>query len=159
MLGFLGKEGNKASGEAVDTVAIIAVRSRGESTMVTVRFEGRIWRELTGFADEKGYVKREDLLSLLFAYGMSDREGVDMKKRHSEMAAIGGRYASMKFRAYELFADNCAMTIALAATLSENIKLRAEAQEKGLRQEKEEAWDSWGQEEIDGLYRRYVFAK
>jgi len=54
MLGFLGKEGNKASGEAVDTVAIIAVRSRGESTMVTVRFEGRIWRELTGFADEKG---------------------------------------------------------------------------------------------------------
>lgn len=159
MLKVFGNARNRKQPEDVDTIGILAVSNHGESVKLTVRFEGRTWKELSKFAKEKGYVKREELLALLFSYGVSEREGVDIEKRHSEMFALGGSYSAMKFQSYELFTDNRALTLALSSTLPENKKLRRLAEERGLIRPKKEEWDDWNQEAIDGYYKRYVFVR
>ena len=160
MLGIFGDgRRKKALDDDVDIVSVLGVKSHGKSVKLIARFEGKTWKELSKFAREKGYVKREELLSLLFSYGMSEREGVDIEKRHSEMFVIGGRYSAMKFQAYELITDNRALTMALSSTLPDNRRLRRLAQEKGLIPPKKEEWDGWNQEAIDSFYKRYVFGK
>lgn len=159
MLGIFGNGRDRKPAEGTDIISVLAVRNHSESVKLTARFEGKTWRELTKFGKEKGFVKREELLSLLFSYGVSDREGVDTEKRHSEMLVLGGKYSSMKFQAYELFTDNRALTLALSTMLPDNRRLRRLAEEKRLITEKEEEWDGWDQERVDGFYKKYVFIK
>lgn len=159
MLGILGKSRKRKPPEDLDTVSILGVRRREKSVRLIARFEGKTWKELSRFAREKGYVKREELLSILFSYGVSEREGVDIEKHHSEMFALGGKYSAMKFQAYELFTDNRALTLALSSTLPDNRRLRRLAEEQGLIPAKKEEWDDWSQEAIDGFYKRYLFVR
>ncbi|MDG7016551.1 MAG: hypothetical protein JRM82_04155 [Nitrososphaerota archaeon] len=159
MLGIFGNGRKNRPAEDVDTVSVLEVKNHGESVRLTAKFEGKTWKELLKFAKEKGYVKREELLSLLFSYGVSEREGVDIEKRHSEMFVLGGKYSSMKFQAYELFTDNRALTLKLSTMLPDNRKLRRLAEEEGLMTEKKEEWDGWDQEKVDGFYKKYVFIK
>lgn len=159
MLGIFGSGRKDRQAEDVDTVAVLEVNNHGESVRVTAKFEGKTWKDLLRFAKDKGYVKREELLSLLFSYGVSGREGVDMEKRHAEMFALGGRYSSMRFRAYELFTDNRILTLGLSSTLPDNKRLRRLAEEKGLTTGKEEEWDSWDREKVDSFYNKYVFVR
>ncbi|MDE1852772.1 MAG: hypothetical protein KGI38_03370 [Thaumarchaeota archaeon] len=159
MLGIFGNGRNKRPAEDVDTIGILGVANLGKSVKLTAKFEGKTWKQLSKFAREKGYVKREELLSLLFSYGVSGREGVDIEKRHSEIFALGGKYSSMKFQAYELFTDNRAHTMALSSMLPDNRRLRKLAVERGLAPTKKEEWDDWNQEAIDGFYKRYLFIR
>jgi hypothetical protein len=159
MLGVFGGGRKKESVEEVDNVSLLAVRSHENAIKIAAKFEGKTWMELSKFAREKGYVRREELLSLLFTYGVSEREGVDNKKRHSEMFTIGGKYASMKFEAYRLFNDNKALALKLSAMVPDNRRLRKDAAERGLILDRREEWDDWDQEVIDRFYRWYVFIK
>lgn len=159
MIGIRGKAPSGKQPQDIDRVEILGVERDGDSVMLTAKFEGMTWNKLKSFAAEKGYVKHEELLSLLFSYGLSPSEGVDIQKRHAESAALGARYSAMKFEAYRLFTDNRAMTIALSSMLSENKALRAQAHERGVLQGPDEVWDHWNTEEIDSLYMRYVFVR
>lgn len=159
MLGILGRPRKGEPPEDADTVSILGVRRHAKSVKLTVRFEGKTWKELSRFAREKGHVRREEFLSLLFSYGVSDREGIDIGKRRSEMFALGGSYSTVRFQAYELFTDNRALTLALSSTLSDNRRLRRLAEEQGLAPPKKEEWDDWSRATIDGFYQRYLFVR
>lgn len=159
MLGIFGNGRKTKLAEDVDTISVLSVRNHGESVELTAKFEGKTWKELSKFGREKGYVRREELLSLLFAYGVSQKEGVDIEKRHSEMFILGGKYSSMKFQAYELFADNRALTLKLSTMLPDNKRMRKQAEEKGLVPAKKEEWDGWDHDSIDSFYKKYVFVK
>ncbi|MDG6920927.1 MAG: hypothetical protein JRN59_05300 [Nitrososphaerota archaeon] len=141
----------------VDTHSIIEVGNSEESVKITARFEGKTWKEISSFARQMGYTAMKELLPILFSYGVTDEEGVDIEKRRSEMFALGGRYAAMKFESYQLFSDNRALSMALSTMLPENKKLRKLLAEKGLTPAKHEQWDDWAQDEIDSFYKKYVF--
>jgi hypothetical protein len=159
MLGIFDGGRKKEPVEKVDTVSVLAVGRHENEVKIAVKFEGKTWRELSKFAREKGYVRREELLSLLFTYGVSEKGGVDIRKRHSEMFALGGKYASMNFEAYGLFKDNMALTLKLSSMLPDNRRLRKAAAERGLVLDRKEEWDGWDQGVLDGFYQRYVFTK
>ena len=141
----------------VDTHSIIEVGNSEESIKITARFEGKTWEEISGFARRMGYTAMKELLPILFSYGVTNEEGVDIEKRRSEMFALGGRYAAMKFESYQLFSDNRALSMALSTMLPENKKLRKLVAEKGLAPAKHEQWDDWTQDKIDSFYQKYVF--
>jgi hypothetical protein len=145
--------------DEVRTVSLSLVRPRQGSVAVAARLDGETWKEVAKFAREKGYFRMNEILSLLFSYGVSDREGVDVKKRRSEMIELGRKYSAMRFRAHELFSDNQALTMALSTMLRDNRRLRKLAEEKGLIPAGKEEWDEWNEELLDGFYRRYVFVR
>jgi hypothetical protein len=153
--GGSGRDGPAVGGQ----VCILAVKGRGDSVIFTAEFEGGILHELTRFAREKGFSRIEELISLLFRYGVSEERGVEAEEQPSEVFLMGARYATMRFRAFELFAHNRALTIGLATALQENLRQRRLASERGLAPAKKEEWEGWNQEKVDGLYERYVFVR
>jgi len=159
MIKFLPRKRKKVVVEETDMVDVINVEKAKEVVKLTVKFDGKIWMELANFLKEKGFVRKGDGLSLLFAYGVSEREGIDIEKRRAEMIAIGSRHAVMKFKAFSLFDYNRALTIGLSVMLRENRRLREKAEEFGLISPIREAWDNWNQDVIDGFYKKYVFIR
>ena len=145
--------------EEVDTHAILAVSNSGDSVRITARFEGKTWEKVSNFARQMGYTAMKEVLPILFSYGVTEKEGVDIEKRRSEMFALGGKYAALKFEAYQFFTDNRALTMTLSWMLRENKRLRKLAEEKGLMASIGEEWDSWDQEKIDSFYKKYLFVK
>jgi len=145
--------------EEVDTHAILAVSNSGDSVRIAARFEGKTWEQVSNFARQMGYTVMKEVLPILFSYGVTEKEGVDIEKRRSEMFALGGKYAALKFEAYQIFADNRALTMTLSWMLRENKRLRKLAEEKGLMAAKGEEWDSWDQEKIDSFYKKYLFVR
>jgi hypothetical protein len=142
-----------------DTHSILGVSNFGDSVKIVARFEGETWKELSNFARQMGYSVMKELLPILFSYGVTDREGVDIEERRSEMFALGSKYAALKFEAYQLFADNRVLSMALSTMLPENRRLRKLAEERGLLPANTEEWDSWDQEKIDDFYEKYVFVR
>lgn len=144
--------------EEVDTHSILGISNTDKLVDVTARFEGRTWKEVSRFARQMGYTVMKELLPILFSYGVTDEEGVDIEKRRMELFSLGSKYAAMKFEAYQLFADNRALTMALSTMLPENKTLRKSAAEKGLVPAVHEEWDDWAQDTIDSFYKKYVFS-
>jgi len=157
-VGFLGVRERKPRTET-DTVNIRDRKTEDTTVKLTVEFEGKTWRELSDFMRSQGFIRESDGLSLLFEYGVSEREGIDIEKRHSEMMAISGRYSGMHFDAYTLFKRNQALVIALPAMLPDNRRLRKEAEERGLIPSRRETWDDWDHETVDGFQRKYVYVR
>jgi len=157
-MGFLSVRKRKPRTEAGE-VSILDKKTDATTVKLTVKFEGKTWEELSGFMHEKGFFKESDGLSLLFEYGVSEKEGIDIEKRHSEMMVISSRHSGMNFDAYTLFKRNQALAIALSVMLSDNRRLRKQAEERGLISSRRETWDDWDQAMVDGLRRRYVFGR
>lgn len=159
MIGFLQNRKKEVLAQEADVIEILEVKTTETAVRLIVRFGGKTWRELRDFVRQKGFVRAGDGLSLLLAYGLSEREGIDIEKRHAEMMAIGSRYAAMSFEAYTLFDRNRALTTALSVILPENRRLRREAEELGLIPASAEVWDSWDQQKVSDFYKRYVFVR
>jgi len=159
MIQVLGdKRGKRPVGD-VDMVSITSVIDNGDQVRIKASFKGGTWNKLTRFGREKGYTSMKELLPTLFAFGVTEREGVDIEKRRSEVFVLGGKYAAMKFEAYRRFADNRALTMALSSMLPENKRLRKLAAQKGLAVMKKEDWDDWDQGTIDSYYKKYLFIR
>jgi len=142
-----------------DVVNILDRKTNGTTVKLIVKFEGKTWNELSRFLNEKGCVRTGDGLSLLFDYGVSEREGIDIEKRHSEMMVVSSRHAGLHFDAYTLFKRNQALAIALPATLPDNRRLMRQAEERGLISPSREVWDDWDQATLEAFQRRYVFGR
>lgn len=158
MVGFPGVRKKTPQTEA-DIVSILDRKTDGTTVKLTVKFEGKTWKELSRFLNEKGFFRESDGLSLLFEYGVSEREGIDIEKRHSEMMVISSRHAGMHFDAYTLFKRNQTLAIALPAMLPDNRRLRKQAEERGLISSRKEVWDDWDQATVEGFQWRYVFGR
>lgn len=158
MLRVFSRTKGRQEAEERDTHSILAAVNSGDTVKITARFEGKTWKEISNFARQKGYTAK-DLLPVLFSYGVTEKEGVDVEKRRSEMFILSGKYSAMRFEAYQIFTDDRALTMALSTMLPENKKLRKLAEEMQLIQETKEEWDSWDQEKVDGFYKKYVFVK
>jgi hypothetical protein len=157
-MGFLSVRKRKPRTEA-DVVSILDRRTDGTTVKLVVKFEGKTWEELSSFMREQGFFREGDGLSLLFEYGVSEKEGIDIEKRHSEMMVISGRHSGMHFDAYTLFKRNQALAIALPVMLSDNRRLRKQAEERRLISSRRETWDDWDKETVNGFQRRYVFGR
>lgn len=150
-------QGKRRRGE-VDTHSILEVRVSEESVKITARFEGRTWQQVVDFARRMGYTDMKELIPILLSYGVSDEVGADIERRRPELYALGGKYAAMRFQAYQLFNDNRALAMALSTMLPENRRLRRLAAERGIIPQVQEKWDGWTQEDIDRFYQKYVYS-
>jgi hypothetical protein len=159
MLRVFGNRHRKRPADEIDMVRITSVNDNGDPVKIKASFKGKTLNEVTKFAREKGYTMMKELLPILFSYGVTEREGVDIEKRRLEVFVLGGKYAAMTFEAYQQFADNRALTMALSSMLPENKRLRELAEQKGLAVIKKEDWDDWNQEKIDSYYKKYVFVR
>ncbi|MDG6920475.1 MAG: hypothetical protein JRN59_03005 [Nitrososphaerota archaeon] len=142
----------------VDSHSILETRITEESVKITARFEGKTWQQIADFARRMGYTDMKELVSMLFSYGVSEVEGADVERRRPELYSLGGRYAAMKFEAYQQFTDNLALSMALSTMLPENRGLRKLAAERGLIPHRKEPWDNWTQEDIDGFLQKYIYS-
>ncbi|HUI85561.1 MAG TPA: hypothetical protein VLY21_00200 [Nitrososphaerales archaeon] len=156
-MGFFGNRRKRAPPAEADAAKVLDHRTSDSTVTVAAKFEGKIWRELSSFLKEKGVAKYSDGISLLFAYGVTEREGIDLEKRRSELMALGSRYAAMRFKTYTLFDQNRALSIALAVMLTENKELRRRAAERGLIPHTTEPWDGWTHETVSEFHGRYLF--
>lgn len=145
--------------EEPDVHEVLAVERSGDSVKITARFEGKSWRDISSFARGLGYIDAKEALPILFSYGVSEKKGVDIEKRRREIFAVSGSYAAMKFEAYQLFADNRALSMALSTMLPENKRLRELVRRKGLPVPDDEEWSRWDQGKVDSFHAKYVFPK
>lgn len=157
---FLGHgNGKKAESPPTDVLCILERVSDGDKMKLRVKLQGKVWEDVSNFMKNHGFYKAGEVLSLLFEYGVTEREGIDIEARRSEMMALGSRYAAMRFEASKLCSDNSAMTMALSMGLEENRRLRKEAEARGLIEPVTEPWDSWNGEQREYFYKRYLFAE
>jgi hypothetical protein len=64
----------------------------------------------------------------------------------------------MKFRAYEYFMENKAITMRLSFALSKNQSLKQELVEEGLQScISQDEWDNWNEARVNEFFRKYVF--
>ena len=155
---FLGRR-RKETPLQDDVVSILSTRADGGEVKLTVKLEGKTWEELSSFMKEHAFFKVGDVLSQLFAYGVTEREGIDVESRRMEMMALGTKYAALKFQAYTLFNDNRAITMALSIRLRENKNLRKKAEDSGLISPRREPWDDWSSGDLDYFYKRYLHGR
>ncbi len=155
---FFDKLKVKRETDEQDVHSILAIHNTGDSVKITVKLGGKSLKEISNFARQMGFMM-EDLLPILFSYGVSEKAGVDVEKRRSEMFAIVREYSVMRFEAHQIFNDNRALTMMLSTMLAENKRLRRLAEEKGLIPKKKEEWDSWDQEKIDIFFKKYVLVE
>jgi hypothetical protein len=115
------------------------------------------------FLDEKRLLW-EGGIGLLLAYGLSDEteDELEILRREKElnMFKLGQKYATMRFRSYEYYQENKALTMRLRLMLNENKSLKKTLEKENLSCEvHDNFWDDWGEEKIDDYYRKYVFGR
>ena len=140
--------------------ALEAIESR-EKARLKVAIPHEVAEKLEQFLKEKGLFERQGI-PLLIEYGLSDESEEELEKlkleKESQMHHMFGTYCNMKFRAYEYFMENKAITIRLSSLLSKNQSLKQKLVEEGLqRYLSQDEWDSWGEAKIGGFFRKYVF--
>jgi len=116
--------------------------------------------KLKKFLEEKGLPERQGIV-LLVNYGLSDESEEELDKlrleKESQMNHMYGTYCVMKFRAYEYFMENKALTIRLSSSLSKNQSLKKELAEEGLqRYLSQDEWDNWNAVKVNEFFRKYV---
>jgi len=116
--------------------------------------------KLKKFLEEKGLPERQGIV-LLVNYGLSDESEEELDKlrleKESQMNHMYGTYCVMKFRAYEYFMENKALTIRLSSSLSKNQSLKKELAEEGLqRYLSQDEWDNWNEVKVNEFFRKYV---
>jgi len=117
--------------------------------------------KLDRFLKEKGLPERQGI-PMLIQYGLSGESEEELEKlkseKESQMGRIWGAYAVMKFRAYEYFTENKALTMRLPSSLSENRSLKRRLENTGIQSlVPKDEWDDWNQETVESYFRKYVF--
>lgn len=135
----------------------------GGSRKVRVALElpsGFIGR-LSQFLSEKCLLP-EDALPVMVEYGLEAEDEEALKRlkeeRDRELCRIDSEYAALRFRSYQYFMVNQAITMKLNILLSENRRLKEACRANSLLpKERRDEWDGWGSERVGELFRRYVF--
>jgi len=140
--------------------ALEEIESR-EKTRLKIAIPYEAAEKLDRFLKEKGLPYREGI-PLLITYGLSDETAEELEKlkseKESQMGRLWGTYAIMKFRAYEYFVENNAITMRLSFLLSENRSLKRMLEKEGLQDRiPKDEWDNWDKATIEDYYRKYVF--
>jgi len=140
--------------------ALEEIESR-EKSRLKVSIPHAAAEKLEQFLREKGLFERQGI-PLLIEYGLSDESEEELDKlrleKESQIDHMYGTYCTMKFRAYESFMENKAMTIRLSSSLSRNQSLKQKLAEEGLQSYlSQDEWDNWDEAEVDEFFRKYVF--
>ncbi|MGQ9743866.1 MAG: hypothetical protein ACUVQW_04540 [Candidatus Bathycorpusculaceae bacterium] len=140
--------------------ALEAIESR-EKARLRVAIPHAAAEKLEQFLKEKGLSERQGI-PLLIEYGLSDESEEELDKlrleKESQIHHMYGTYCNMKFRAYEYFMENKAITIRLSFLLSKNQSLKQKLVEEGLQSYlSQDEWDNWNEAEVNEFFRKYVF--
>jgi hypothetical protein len=140
--------------------ALEAIESR-EKARLKVVISHDVAEKLEQFLKEKGLPKRQGI-PLLIEYGLSDESKEELEKlkleKESQMHHMYGTYCNMKFRAYEYFMENKAITMRLPFALSKNRSLKLRLKEEDLQScLSQDEWDNWNEVRVNEFFRKYVF--
>jgi predicted DNA binding CopG/RHH family protein len=140
--------------------ALEAIESR-EKARLRVAIPCGVGGKLEQFLKEKGLFERQGI-PLLIEYGLSDESEEELNKlrleKESQMDHMYGTYCNMKFRAYEYFMENKAITIRLSFSLSKNQSLKQKLVKEGLQGYiSQDEWDNWNEAKVNEFFHKYVF--
>lgn len=144
-----------------DLITVLEEIESREKARLNVAIPYEIAEKLEKFLKEKGLFERQGI-PLLIEYGLSDESEKELEKlkleKESQMHHMYGTYCTMKFRAYEYFMENKAMTIRLSFLLSTNRSLKRKLVEEGLQSYlSHDEWNKWDEAKIDEFFHKYVF--
>jgi len=145
----------------VDLITALEEIESQEKTRLKVVISKEAAKKLEQFLTEKGLPKKQ-CISLLIRYGLSDESEEELEKlkleKESQMHHMYGSYCNMKFRAYEYFITNKAMTIRLSFLLSKNRSLKQKLIKEGLQKcASKDEWDGWDELKVNEFFCKYVF--
>lgn len=137
-----------------------AIESR-EKAHLKVEIPRKVAEKLAQFLKEKGLFEKQGF-PLLIEYGLSEESVEELTKlnleKDSQMRHMYETYCTMKFRAYEYFMENQALTMRLSSMLSRNKALKQKLKEEGLlKYSSQDEWDSWDEKKIEEFFRKYIF--
>lgn len=140
--------------------ALEEIESR-EKARLKVAIPYEVAEKLEQFLKGKGLFERQGI-PLLIEYGLSDESEKELEKlkleKESQMHNMYGTYCVMKFRAYEYFMENNAITMRLSFALSKNRSLKQRMKEEGSQDcILQDEWDNWDKAEVNEFFRKYVF--
>lgn len=140
--------------------ALEAIESR-EKTHLKVAISHAAAQKLEQFLKEKGFSRRQGI-PLIIEYGLSDESEEELEKlkleKESHARHLYGTYCIMKFRAYQYFMENKAITMRLPSALSKNRSLKQRLREEGLQSfVSQDEWDEWNEAKVKEFFRKYVF--
>ena len=145
----------------VDLITALEEIESREKARLKVAIPHEVAEKLEQFLKEKGLFERHGI-PLLIEYGLSDESEEELDKlrleKESQMHHMYGTYCNMKFRAYEYFMGNKAITMRLSFLLSKNQSLKQELVEEGLQScISQDEWDNWNEARVNEFFRKYVF--
>ena len=144
-----------------DLISVLEEIESREKSRLKVAIPHTAAEKLEQFLREKGLFERQGI-PLLIEYGLSDESEEELDKlrleKDSQIHHMYGTYCNMKFRAYEYFMENKALTMRLSSSLSKNQSLKQKLAEEGLQSclSKDE-WDNWDEAKVNEFFRKYVF--
>lgn len=160
----VGKTHKKATSRTrrADVIAALEEIESREKARLKISIPYEAAEKLDQFLKEKGLPERQGI-PMLIHYGLSEESEEELEKlkseKESQIGHLWGTYATMKFRAYEYFTENKALTMRLSYSLSENLSLKRRLENMGLRSlVPKDEWDGWNEETVESYFRRYVFA-
>lgn len=128
-----------------------------------VSFAGDYWEKVETFLRQKiGHpTEREkaDAIAMILEYG-APKENAAREWTMTEKFAIGAEHASLKFRMFECFQENKAISIGLTVNLGLDRSLKRQVAElRGGEAVPHNEWDSWGDAKVSEYQNRYLFVK
>ena len=144
-----------------DLISVLEEIESREKSRLKVAIPHTAAEKLEQFLREKGLFERQGI-PLLIEYGLSDESEEELDKlrleKDSQIHHMYGTYCNMKFRAYEYFMENKALTMRLSSSLSKNQSLKKKLAEEGLQScLSQDEWDDWNEAEVNEFFRKYVF--
>jgi hypothetical protein len=145
----------------IDLIAALEEIESREKTRLKVAIPHEAAAKLEQFLKEKGLPRRQGI-PLLIEYGLSDESEEELEKlkleKETQMRHLYRTYCNMKFRAYEYFMENKAITMRLSFVLSKNRSLKQRLKEEGLQSFiAQDEWDNWDEAKVNEFFRKYVF--
>jgi hypothetical protein len=145
-----------------DILSILEESRRENKKHLKISMSEVTARELHAFLKEKG-LNKTDGTEKLIEYGLSDESEEELEilrmEKESQMSQLGRQYSVMRFKTYEYYLENKNLTMKLRSMLKENRSLKVRLGKVTDRFSTVDEWDSWSEEKIDELLKRYVFTK
>jgi len=143
------------------TEALEAARSKS-MVRLKVAIPHDAAEELYRFLREKGLPEEEGIQRLIL-YGLnplSKEEADSLEAEKSSPQKELSAYAPLRFKAYEYFMENRAITMQLRPLISENRRLKELLRANGLNEFfPRSEWDGWDEAKIEEYYSKYVFKR
>lgn len=154
-------KGHVSQRRHADLIAVLEEIESREKARLKVAIPHEVAEKLEQFLKEKGLSKRQGV-PLLIEYGLSGESEEELEKlrleKESQLHHLYGTYCNMKFRAYEYFMENKAITMRLPFLLSKNRSLKQKLVEEGLQGYiSQDEWDNWNEDKVNEFFRKYVF--